>query len=246
MRILDILARLEEHYPTALACEWDNVGLLAGDGEAACTGIQLALDVTDAAIDQAVRNGANLIVTHHPVIFRPIKALTPLQPVYRAVQRGLAIISFHTNLDIATGGVNDCLAAAVGVTGCAPLCADGLGRVGMPHRVCGPADYARHVRQCLGAGGVRCAPGSRTVQRVAICSGAGGDLVDAAVAAGADTLLVGEAKYNEFLYARQRDVTLIAAGHYATEVVVLPALKEVLAGTGPIFLTDEQDVEVFL
>ena len=114
MRILDILARLEEHYPTALACEWDNVGLLAGDGEAVCTGIQLALDVTDAAIDQAVRNGANLIVTHHPVIFRPIKVLTPLQPVYRAVQRGLAIISFHTNLDIAAGGVNDCLAAAVG------------------------------------------------------------------------------------------------------------------------------------
>ncbi|MCB5942250.1 Nif3-like dinuclear metal center hexameric protein [bacterium 210820-DFI.6.52] len=248
MRIKEILALLEEHCPTALAESWDNVGLLIGDGEAEVTGVELALDVTDGVIDSALSHGANLIVTHHPVIFGGLHRLESGSLPYRLAAEGLSVISMHTNLDIAQGGVNDCLAAAVGLGQLAPFRPDGLGRIGQLARPLAPAAFASQVKTALGASGVRCALGQGSVERVALCSGAmDGGMVEEAQALGADALLTGECKYHEFLEAAHRGITLVAAGHFATEQVVLPALQALLeeAGEERVFPSTQRDVEVF-
>ena len=248
MRIKEILALLEEHFPTALAESWDNVGLLIGDGEAAVTGVELALDVTDGVIDSALSHGANLIVTHHPVIFGGLRRLEAGSLPHRLAAGGLSVISMHTNLDIAQGGVNDCLAAAVGLGQLVPFRPDGLGRIGRLARPLAPAAFASQVKTALGAPGVRCALGQGSVETVALCSGAmDGGMVEEVQAMGADALLTGECKYHEFLEAAHRGITLVAVGHFATEQVVLPALQALLEGAGVerVFPSTQRDVEVF-
>ena len=116
MIVYDIYDFLDEKYDFSSALEYDNVGLLVGDGRDKVTGVLVCLDCTDEAITEAVKQGANLIVTHHPVIFDPLKSVTEQSLVYRLIKIGISVISAHTNLDQADGGVNDALAEAVGLS----------------------------------------------------------------------------------------------------------------------------------
>ena len=221
MTVRDVIDYMETIAPPGLAAEWDNVGLLCGDPNAPVTAVVTALDATPAVIAYAQSVGAGLIITHHPAIFAPLSSLPADHPVYQAAAAGIALYAAHTNLDAAAGGVNDVLAAAIGLQNVQPAF-DGMGRVGELLVPCSPEEWAAQVANALHTS-VQWRAGNRPVARVAICSGAGGEFAAEAAALVADAFLTGEMKHHEWLEA-PHDLTMCVAGHHATEVPVVPVL----------------------
>lgn len=222
--VADVWNWLNAWAPFDTQCTGDNSGLQAGSMSRIVSGVVIALDCTEAVIDYAVKTGANLIITHHPLLFVPVKSVTEESLVGRLLQNGISLISAHTNLDLANGGVNDCLAAAldVKVTGC--FGEDNLGRIGVLEQEMTPDDFAAFVKQKLHTALIYGA-GNRAVKTVALIGGAGSDEVEAAIAAGADAYLTGEVDHNCYVDFAASGMTLLAGGHYATERVVLPEIK---------------------
>lgn len=246
MILANFLEKFESWCPVLTAMDFDNVGLLVGDPNVEITKVAVALDATPDTIAFAKSAGANLLLTHHPIIFHPLKALTPDHVVWHAMRAGVAVVSMHTNLDVAQGGVNDCLARALELTDVQNLCEDGLGRVGNLPAAMDDAQLATFVKQKLGAGGVRYNKTGRIHTRVAVGGGACGDLWGEALSAGATALISGEAKYNDFLDAAQNGICIAAAGHFATEQVVCGALCQFVNEQGiDCDLCAQTDVEEF-
>ena len=246
MKLCDLMAKFESWCPVATAMDFDNVGLLVGDPDMEIAKAAVALDATVESVAFAKKVGANLLVTHHPIIFRPLKSVTPDKVTWHAMQAGIAVVSMHTNLDVAQGGVNDCLAGALQLTDVQSLCDDGLGRVGNLPAAMDDAQLAAFVKQQLGAGGVRYNKTGRIHTRVAVGGGACGDLWGEALATGATALISGEAKYNDFLDAAQNGICIAAAGHFATEQVVCGALYQFVKEQGiDCDLCAQTDVEEF-
>lgn len=216
MIVQTILELLQQKAPLELAEEWDNVGLLVGDRTAEVTAVVVALDVTDAVLDRAMEVGAQLIVTHHPVIFDPLKTVTADTLVYRLVKAGMSVISMHTNADKAAGGVNDCLCEKLGLSD-VEIAPDGLTRIGKLPASMTADVFASYVSQCLDTA-VRVKAGSDMIRTVALCGGSGADLVLSLLNT-ADAALTGEVKYHEWLSVPS-EKTLVDGGHYATEVMV--------------------------
>lgn len=229
MKIQDIHAFLDQKAPFATAEDWDNPGLLVGDPAAPVTTVVVALDATPAALEAARQAGAELLLTHHPVIFHPLKVLTPAHIPYQAAAAGIAVLSAHTNLDKAAGGVNDTLAARLGLTDVHPG-PDGMSRIGVLPEQTDARRFAAAVGEALHTA-VR-VNGSRPVRRVAVCGGSGGEFLPA-LAAEADAYVTGEARHHEWLLAEQRGLTLLEAGHYATEVPVVDTLCRWLTDAFP-------------
>ena len=225
----DILAFLEKKAPVGTAEEWDNAGLLADAGKEELHTVCVALDATPAAIDFAAKKGAGLLITHHPVIFHPLKCLTGDTPAVTALKKGVSILSLHTNLDKAAGGVNDTLAALLGLCDVITL-PDGMTRVGKLPTPRGAADFAKAVAAALAAPVAFC--GENTVETVAVCGGGAGDGVFS-LPTGVDAYVTGEMKHHEFLAARERGLCAVAAGHYATEVPVIYTLEKWLREAFP-------------
>ncbi len=236
-KIAEIYDFLNEIAPVEQRIGSDNVGLLVGHSDAEVTRVLAALDVLPETILEAETLGAQLIVAHHPVIFRPAASITDRDTtglrVMMLVQRQIAAICMHTNLDVAAGGVNDALAARLGLWDVEVLPnSDGVCRFGMVESAA-TEDFAAFVRDKLRANGVRFYDAGRPVKRVTVGGGACGDYVAAALAAGCDTLVVGDAAYHEFLEARMLGLNLIDAGHFPTEDVVVPTLVERLGRRFP-------------
>lgn len=344
MKIADFYNIIDGFAPFSHAYEWDNCGLLLGDKNTEVTRALLALDITSGVITHAEQTGANLIITHHPVIFSPLKSISAQSLVYRLIRAGISVISAHTNLDIAKHGVNDCLAEAINLinirnfavekqnpykkitvyipkthsenlytallnsglntqgnyTGCAflspgegrfkPLsganpflgapgkcekadeikleftvpptallqavalvkdnhpyeepvieisdnygiCEDiSIGRIG---ELASPMDakaFAQHVQKSLNTAGLRYTDGGRTVKTVAVLGGSGASYVDTAISMGADALVTGESKHSIWLDCREKGFTLVDAGHFSTENVVLKKLKSIILESAP-------------
>lgn len=224
----DIFAAIDRAAPFDTQLDYDHAGFLVGNGGAGVEKALLALDVTNSVIDEALRLGCGLIITHHPVIWDPIKRLMSDSVVYRLAKADISVISAHTNLDAAQGGVNDCLAEALGLTNCRHAESAEIGTVGELGREMTARELAEHVKGALGCGAVKFTRGSKMIKHVAVIGGAGGDYAPAICAAEADALVTGEAKHNELIDAVNADITLIVAGHHETEAVVLPALAEQL------------------
>lgn len=220
MILSDILAFLDTRAPFACAEDWDNPGLLVGNGGQPVNGILVALDATPGAIDAARAVGADLIVTHHPVIFAPLRQLAADSLPYRLAAAGIGLIAAHTNLDKAAGGVNDTLAACLGLTD-VTVAPDGMSRIGALPTPEEPAAFARRVAAALDTPVRLC--GDRTVRTVAVCGGGGGEFA-AALADRVDAFVTGEVKHHQWLEAAADGLTLIEAGHYATEVPVVDTL----------------------
>lgn len=243
----EIYAALDNWAPFSVQMDFDNAGFLVGRGDREVTKILVALDMTGEVVEEAARWGAQLIVSHHPVIFHPVKAVTDKTAAGRvllALAEGrIAAICAHTNLDAVQGGVNDCLARALELGDVAQLHQDGVlpdgnpygvGRVGTAHRPgLSPAEYAAHVKERLSAASVRYADGGRPVARVAVGGGSCGSMLADALAAGCDTFVTADVKYDVFLQAKALGLNLLDAGHFATENVVCPPLADFLAGRFP-------------
>lgn len=224
--------------PFAAAGSWDNSGLLVETGEPEIDRVLLALDITGEVAREAQEIGAQLIVAHHPVIFHPLRSLHPGQPAYWLVRYGINAICAHTNLDVAVGGVNDALAQRLGLRRLEPLEAPGasglsLGRIGELERPVDAGAYPELVKRALGCGGLKYVPRSGEIRRVAVCGGAGADLIYRARELGADALVTADSKHNLLLDAAAMGLMLIDAGHACTERVVLEPLAERLRAAFP-------------
>ena len=220
MTVQDILQYIDRRAPFATAEEWDNPGLLVGCSAHKVTGVLVALDATDGALAAAKAIGAELIVTHHPVIFRPLRRLDGDGIPYRLAADGIALIAAHTNLDKAAGGVNDTLAERLGLTD-VTVAADGMTRIGTLPEAETPTDFARRVAAALNVP-VRLG-GNRPIRTVAVCGGGGGDFIPALIGQ-VDAFVTGEVKHHQWLEANAADLTLVEAGHYATEVPIVDTL----------------------
>lgn len=243
----ELRQKMDELAPYRLAESWDNSGLLVGDPKRRVEKVLLALDVSFPVMEEAEERGAALILTHHPVIFRPLKRLTAGSLPWELARRGLSALCAHTNLDAAQGGVGDALANALGLEDVLP-CIPGehgmLGRIGtVPDGPVTAEHFARFAKETLRAASCSCALLPRPVEKVAVVSGAGGDFVREALEAGADLLLTGEAGHHDFWLARELGISLVTLGHYETEIPVLPVLREKLRAAFPQveFLISERD-----
>ncbi len=246
MILSNLLKQFETWCPVATAMDFDNVGLLVGDPNMEITSAVVALDATVQTVAFAKNAGANLLVTHHPIIFHPLKALTPDHVAWHAMQAGIAVVCMHTNLDVAQGGVNDCLARALQLTNVTALCDDGLGRVGTLPAPMDDAKLAAYVKKKIGANGVRYNKTGRIHTRIAVGGGSCGDLWSVALQVGATALVSGEAKYNDFLDAAQNGAAIVAGGHFATEQVVCADLCQFVKEQGiSCALCPQTDVEEF-
>ena len=230
--IYDAIDRLA---PFWLTMDFDNTGILIGDRNREVSCALLALDCTPAVVEQARQLGAQLIITHHPVIFHPLKRVNEDAVVYQLIRSDIAVISAHTNLDIAQGGVNDALVNAIGLRDCRGLellneqTGAWLGRIGTLPEPLSPEAFAAHVKSCLNAASVKFAAAPRAIHTVALCSGSGADCLDAAISAGADALLTSEVKQHEYLAAAAAGISIFDAGHFDTEDIVIEPLRDYLA-----------------
>jgi dinuclear metal center YbgI/SA1388 family protein len=228
MTTQDIFEFLNQKYPTFTACGFDNVGTLVGDRNQTVTKVMVALDCTMPVIKEAVKNGCELIVTHHPVIFSGLKSVLSDTLVYEIIKNGLTVISMHTNLDQGDGGVNDTLCDVIGLKNVetvetpdkflikkgeiSPLSAD---------------DFAKRLKEVLNYP-VKYV-GENQIKNVLVCSGSGAQYHTLLQTHGCDALVTADVKHNNFLDAAQNGFALYDCGHFNTEVVVIKPLCELLS-----------------
>ncbi|MBR1580735.1 MAG: Nif3-like dinuclear metal center hexameric protein [Selenomonadaceae bacterium] len=255
LKVQSIADALNRWAPSKLAEEWDNVGLLTGDPSAGVEKILVCLDVGLGAIERAVEIGAQMIVAHHPMIFRPIKNVRLDRPLGRRLslllKNDIAVFAAHTNLDSAIDGVNDVLASKLGLIDVKPLgeASDepSLGRLGRLVEPMSAAEFAAHVKRALGADYVRLSDaGSFPIKKVGICGGAGADFIMRAKFYGADAFVTGDVKYHEAQTAIDNGIHVIDAGHFATEhpivEVIAARLRAEFDGIEIIEFDGETDV----
>lgn len=262
MKIREIYQYLEKIAPFATQLDYDNAGLLMGSMDWDVERVLVTLDVTPEVVKEAARKKCRLIVSHHPLIFHGLKSVTPGDPtgtlVLELARRGIAVISAHTNWDQAPGGVSDVLLERLGIApeGFLEPAGEtangklyGMGAVGVLEEAVPPRAFAKQVKAALNARGARVVLGDRPVKRVAVCGGAGGDLLGKAAAWGADAYVTADVKYHEFLEARQRGITLVDGGHFATEDPAMDALcqrlKDAFERDGVEFFRTQKHQEVY-
>ena len=235
----DIERSLYDWAPRELAMAWDNVGLLVGDPAQEVRRVLVALDITQGVAEEAVSLGAQMIVSHHPVMncaWHEVQTLRADDAQGRLlrylVRHGLAACCMHTNLDAADGGVNDCLAHALGLSGLSMLNEEKIGRIGTLSCEISLEEFLPAVVKSLGCSGLRFRDGGKPVHRVAVGGGACRDYIPQAIAQGCDTFVTADLRYNDFLDTN--GLNLIDAGHYPTENVVCEAVRAYLAKSFPL------------
>ena len=237
IRVCDVYQTMCRLAPLELELSFDNAGFLVGRADAVCERALLALDLTDTVLDEALREGASLIITHHPVIFDPLRNVTDETPtgrrLLRLIENRMAVISMHTNLDIVEGGVNDVLLDLCGARREGVLDENGCGRFGrLPEQLSLSAFLAR-LRDKLPCHGLRYYDAGRPVERLAVLGGAGVNSLPRAVSLGCDTFLTADIKYHKFQLAAELGVNLIDGDHFGTENPVLYALLPKLQAAHP-------------
>jgi dinuclear metal center YbgI/SA1388 family protein len=229
MKIQSICQFMESFAPRRLAEEWDNVGLIVGDRLGKVERVMTCLTVTPETVDEAIAKQVDLIVSHHPLPFRPIKRLTtdntPSELLWKLARSGVAVYSPHTSFDSAALGINQTLAKKLGIDSPIPLlpAADdpdelGSGRVGKFTDPVSLGDLATRVLGKLAIGGLHVVGDrEKIITKVAVACGSGGSFLDAAKRKGCDALVTGEATFHTALDAKANSVALVLVGHYASE-----------------------------
>jgi len=256
VKVCDLIGLLDKVAGPALAEAWDNVGLLIGSPELEIGAVLVALDPTLEVLAEARQRGCNVIVTHHPLIFKGLLAIRTDQPEGRilaaALADQLAIIGCHTNLDKVPGGVSDMLAARLGLSNCRLLSAEqvlpevtniGFGRCGELPEPMNFSDFVRYARERLALQVVQVAGRPpQEITRVAVCGGSGSDLTPLARATGAQIYITGEVKHSMARWAESVDFCVLDGGHFATEFPMVAGLAQLIRGG---FAALGTEVEVF-
>ncbi|MDR1253789.1 MAG: Nif3-like dinuclear metal center hexameric protein [Oscillospiraceae bacterium] len=236
VKVREIYEALDKIAPFDTAMDCDNVGLLVGDENAEVSGVVVSLDVTQEVIEEAVRKNANLIISHHPVIFKPIKSCLINDIPYMAIKNEVNIICAHTNLDFAERGVCRCLADVLGVKNLKSLGFYKKNGNNLPYGLIGEIEvemsskeFASYVKRCLNCEGLRYTESKKSVKTVALCSGGAGEFIFEAISKHVDAYVTGEIKHHEILEAVKNDITVVDAGHFNTEDIAMAPLVCMLA-----------------
>lgn len=237
----DLLAVLDEIAAFELAESWDNVGVMVGDPGQSVSGILVALDPTEEALQEAAESGADVLLTHHPLIFHPLKSVRTDQPVgsflAKALESRIAVVGCHTNLDVVPGGVSDVFASRLGLTDIRPLApkgnipaaGHGFGRVGRFSEALSQDVFRDRLFSVLQLPVIRVAGKlPESIATVAVCGGSGSDLAETAFRSGAQVYITGEVKHSVARWAERAGLCVIDAGHFATENLVVPMLVAAL------------------
>jgi dinuclear metal center YbgI/SA1388 family protein len=224
---------------------WDNSGLLVGNPNTKVSKVLVTLDITNEVIDEALELGCELIVSHHPVIFSPLKRLDSESIVYRLVQNNLGAICCHTPLDMCIGGINDILynlfkmplSLGDDITPIEDVyhtgLGDGFGRVCSTTTELTYSELAKTLKKLLNCSVVRYVPSNRPIKKVAFCSGSGGSMLEDVIAMGVDVFITGDVKHDRWLYAKDNGIALYDCGHFHTENVVVPYLRQLIFASVP-------------
>lgn len=226
--IKNIIDFTETFAPLDSAMDFDNCGLLVGNKDKAVTRVLVSLDITEKVVEEAVETGAELIISHHPVIFSPLKSIDENAVVYRLIQNNIGALCLHTNLDLGQNfGVNICLAKAVGVKNFSFVQGECL-LIGELEQEVSIDTFANTVKSALNCKGLRFTKTKDTIKTVAVSSGSGGDYVGLAQRSNADVLLTGEIKHHQILEANSIGISIVDAGHFKTEDIVIEPLCQKL------------------
>lgn len=252
MTVSELYRYLNEKIPPELSLDWDNDGLACcPDPGAKVRRVLVTLDPTEAVVDYAIREGYDVILTHHPLLFKGVKAVNcgtgSSRKLVKMIRAGVSAMAFHTRLDALTGGVNDIFADLLGIRDTVPFGADGemIGRIGSLPEAMPFSDFCALVKQRLGAPVLLASDAGRPVFRVAVLGGEGGDDLEAAFRAGADTFVSGRLGYHRMIDAPEMGLNLIEAGHYFTEFPVCGKLASLVrAADEALRADDEVPVEV--
>lgn len=241
LTVQDVYETMDQLYPFATQMGFDNAGFLVGDGETEVKHILVALDITTAVIEEAIEQHCQLIITHHPVLFTPLKTLVAQNPTERMIMKlvshNISVISAHTNLDRSGQGVNYHLAKRLGLKDGTFVVEEGVDKHGNPFGLgfmgtvpeTTATHFASFVAKELGSLGLRLEDAGRPVHKVAVGGGSCGSMIGDVAKRGCDTFVTGDVKYDQFLDARERGINLIDAGHFPTEQVVCLPLAETLS-----------------
>ena len=238
MTVKEIYERLSERIPESLREAWDNDGLMcAADTTREVRRALITLDVTEDVVDYAVANEFDLIVSHHPLIFKPLGSVTEDDHVARKVitliRNDIAVISLHTRADKVEGGVNDILADILRLREVTPFGEGGLGRIGRLDEELNMEDFSYLVKGLLDCDGVRVADACIPIYRVAVVGGDGRSFLRDAIAEGADTFVSGRIGYNVMAEAAEMGINLLEAGHFFTEQPVTGFFQSLLMRLDP-------------
>ena len=245
VRISDVYSFLDEKYPLSLQESWDNSGYIVESDSEKCSKILLTLDITNDSVDEAIYKKADLAISHHPVIFNPLKKIQVDTPVYKLIRSGIGAICMHTNLDIAEGGTNTVIvrkiAEKLGISAnIEPLEDCGLGCIIELEKVVDCDELAEILKDIFNIERIKMSMyGEYILSKIAICSGSGGSLWKLAKAKGCDALITGDVKHDVWIDANNSKFTIIDCGHFHTENLVLWELRRVLEEKFPMV-----DVEI--
>ncbi len=227
-KIIDIYKEIDNIAPFNSAAEFDNVGLLIGSFDTEVKKVLLALDVTSEIIDEALNIGANLIITHHPVIFNPLKRIREDDMVYKLIKNDIAVISAHTNLDLALNyGVNFTLANKLGIKNLVNKAEFLFEGEIEPTTI---LQFAEKIKEVTGSDFLEAVLPEKMddyiIETIGMCSGSGGEYI---FETEADAFITGEMKHHERLYAKEKGIPAFIMGHYESEVIFKESLKNYLA-----------------
>ena len=245
MLLREIIHSIELVAPRSAQEEWDNSGMQVGDTGRDIQSVLLTTDVTEDVVNEAIMLGCDLIISHHPLLFRGLKQVCGQTPQARvvemAIKHDIAIYSAHTNLDSVVGGINTKLAERLGVTSYRLLTESGLGAIGKLAQPMRYEDFIAHVQEVLGTTYIRYTkPAKATVETVAVCGGSGAEFIETAIEQGADVYVTADCKYHEFQDAAGR-IGLVDIDHWVSEHHATEIFRDIIAPLGAKCNISKQD-----
>ena len=242
MKVKDIISVIEEFAPLAIQESWDNSGLCVGSYEDEVTSVLLGLDCTPALVDEAVACGADMIVTHHPLIFKGVKKISPDdqtgEAIIKAIRAGISIYAAHTSADKVLAGVSGAMAARLNLKNVRILDEDGegtgLGTVGEFQSPMAAGDAIAYIKERFGLKVVKTSrPLEGLIEKVAMCGGSGGSLIGAAMRSGAQLYISGDISYHNFF--TEPGFMIMDIGHYESEIEIVDILFSLIRKNFPTF-----------
>ncbi len=249
MKLFEIATLIEKEFPLSDAYEWDNVGLLLGDREKEVKKVLITLDVCYNTATEAIENGVDLIISHHPILFGGTKKITSDtiegKVLLSLMSNNIAVYAAHTNCDVGKNGINAKLAKLFDLTDVENLEDTGLGRIGNLKNPLTFSEFIKVTKKNLKTPFVRCSGSDDAkISRVAIGSGACSDSIPVAIDKGADVMITADMKYHDMINLTESGISIIDAGHFPTEIIVIDIFENILKNTD-LELIKSKNTDIF-
>ncbi|MGL5972386.1 MAG: Nif3-like dinuclear metal center hexameric protein [Oscillospiraceae bacterium] len=231
MKTLDLFNYLNSLYPIDLSCSWDNSGFLVGDKNKKITSVLICLDITYDVLNEAILKGSNLIISHHPIIFEPIKKINEDNIVYSLIKNDISVISFHTNLDAGENGINDVLCRLLNLNNIYKLKHNANEAAFLRVGETSITDcnlVLNKIKNVLKSKILKTSRVRKDIKTIAVCGGSGSNFIPLVIENKIDLYLTSEIKHDKFIMANDNNIIVVDAGHFETEDIICGYLKNTL------------------